>query len=148
MMSKFDLQLSKDLYEKLRSRVYKVLYPEGIPLDVGCEVRVERTPFTLQATRVVDYVDKVVYLNLGHGLISIHESEVKANLGKPLSLQDVLRAIDISRSRYSRYCLMSPSGWLMLSSDGKLVRLVQLELSLPILKQEERVLEVLIELLD
>lgn len=138
-------------YETLRAKVYEILYPEGIPLEFGCWV--------LDYKDGVDKViagsngeEKVLIKGIGeiekYKLLDINAFKI---LGKPLSLQDILRAVDKYKEGGDIYYLYA-NGWLMRDGqtheghrDGQMV--CKLDLSKQIKDQDEEVLLKLIELI-
>jgi len=91
-------------YRELQKRVYEIIYPDGIPFQLGCEFRQNKDlhHFTLVATEdnyddsdkasayIIDSKDRRRPINVYRKYVFDCE-----NLGKPLQLQDVLRAIEI-----------------------------------------------------
>jgi hypothetical protein len=81
-------------YETLRKQVYDILYPDGIPLEVGCEL------LEKDSNPIVTYIGRKKY----DGTVEVinwtcweTREEIESRytiLGKPLSLSDVLRAMD------------------------------------------------------
>lgn len=84
-------------YEKLRERVYEVLYPEGIPLEEGCRIKdflkgeaviVGVEHYDSESDCYYQFYDKIpkpeIFLS-PRGNWDI--------IGKPLEIGDVLRAI-------------------------------------------------------
>lgn len=85
---------------KLRAKVYEKIHPDGIPLEFGCEVKKKgaKAVGTIVGMEWCGKENKyrVLYgvargLSVNHRLLSSAEIEV---IGKSLTLQDVLRAMD------------------------------------------------------
>lgn len=120
-------------YENLRTAVYKVLYPDGVPLEIGCDIVLpDGTPLRLVS---IDYIGEISgilpvcvrYLEtcsrIESGAISTQDgisiildgwkdSLAFENLGKPLSIADVLRVLQDKGTVYASYFLHA-NGWLM-----------------------------------
>ncbi len=103
--------------EELRRLRNKMLYPSGVPFEKGCEFLFPTNRFTVPTlekfTIIIEYTHKKetwfdAVMNLDDGK-SIQEGDVMnlapdfeknqkiAILGKPVSLPDVLRMIDMDR---------------------------------------------------
>lgn len=132
-------------YETLRAKVYEILYPEGIPLEFGCWV--------LDYKDGVDKViagsngeEKVLIKGIGeiekYKLLDINAFKI---LGKPLSLQDILRATAIKKD--SGYVAELRQSGLYVGDYSWKKPFIHIDLSKPIKDQEESVLLKLIELI-
>lgn len=129
-------------YEQLRKLVYSHIYPDGIPLEFGCEV--ETSGFTNwvmvskdQAVKQ-DILGKEMYLGYPtHGKHKI--------LGRPLELRDVLLAVEeeFNLSIQSDELTFYP---LHPETPNK-EEWFDFDLTKPISEQDDEVLEKLIELI-
>lgn len=129
-----------ELYEQLRKRVYEIIYPEGIPLEVGCEIEAFRSE-----------VGEFGIVVCGYSVTTITESNIDTwraeehkNLGKPLSLQDLLRAIHMKK--LNTQSVLYPC-YIDCEKPFFEIFDVKLDLFLPLSTQEPEVLEKLINLL-
>lgn len=138
-------------YEELRELVYKIIYPNGIPFEEGCEVIIctcSHDDVCQKYKLIDDYCN--VYESDECRFISAeeycsddeiltcpgYEIDPDNNLGKPLSLQDILLA------------LRTKSSFISINTDGTLVpSSVCIDLTLPISEQSLEVLGGLINLL-
>ena len=107
----------QEAYRQLQKRVYEIIYPDGIPLEFGCEVIIDFNVImniTIEDAPCI-YIRKGIAVKEPTLLTfegSIIEQFPDKNLGKPLSLQDVMRvivlkkdeAIIVTNYKYIRFC--------------------------------------------
>ena len=121
----------KNNYEKLRSRINELL-PDRLKLEFGCEVMVQAQG----GSSVRDYEIKVVvvdaWMHEGVGIAArldpmqviritnganYSDTQIRRSLGKPLTIEDVLRAL---KGEY----LISNTGWLHeIEGSGPIARM-------------------------
>lgn len=100
-------------YEQLRTRINELL-PDRRKLEFGCEVKNE-----------VGILERVLWsdentfkgytkVKLDGTAVPIMAAELQAILGKPLTIEDVLRALNKVTSRYA----ITAKGALMVHNDG------------------------------
>jgi len=131
-------------YEKLRAKCYEIIYPDGIPLEFGCEIKGIGG----------DYFDVI---DVEHnGRVTVREGWVITKktfqrnykiLGKPLELRDLLKII----KKTGDYAITSRGQIMMFIDDEGYgqpmgIKLPKLDLSKPISEQSEETLDALIEL--
>ncbi len=145
----------KTPYETLRKLCYDTIYPDGIPLEFGCEVG--------DSGKDCQYVCEIVsgviisvehrnnwnYFTLMDGYVICEEdlSCCGKILGRPLSLQDLLRVI-----RKHELKINITAHYLYIEYTERAAPEVRkkrcdLKLNTPISEQPEEVLEKLIELI-
>ncbi|MBW1784164.1 MAG: hypothetical protein JRL30_25920 [Deltaproteobacteria bacterium] len=166
-------------YEQLRTIVNKILYPDGVPIESGVEIdRLDEYDnfdemFSLHQDRetgqlfgntndssCIDWSN--IYNELNKDGWCEEDAWKYKILGKPLSLQDILRAMD-GRKRGCGYakgcCFIRHDGvlfqWEKFTKGGAghhgvmpIGEGVELDLSKPISEQSQEVLEALIDLLN
>lgn len=84
------------VYNELRTKVYSIVYPDYIPLEFGCEVKRSdwyKTFVDRVSSEPADY-DWVLRFEIGwwHSML---EREIDENLWPDLSLQQILRALQL-----------------------------------------------------
>ena len=80
-------------YEKLRKRVYEILYSDGISIEFGCEVIYLKE--VGQIFKFYKELNGKYNLSVRVQDMSVYPSSDNVEiLGKPLTLQDILRAIN------------------------------------------------------
>ena len=93
----------KNIYEKLRKRVYEIIYKDGIPLTIGCEFRCRECKSN-DLHIVLDEIDNnTVFATDSMGIAETgsiyYGQDMREILGPPLSLQDLLRALRIESKK-------------------------------------------------
>lgn len=130
-------------YNELRELVYNIIHPDGIPLEFGCEVNYLGVIMAITEIENDEYVRVVSGGSLWKKELFVNNHKI---LGKPLSLQDVLRAIGIPYNdlyiSWGKYMLFHDS-----REDMKRIEGIQIDLTKPISSQSEEVLDKLIELI-
>lgn len=116
-------------YETLRETVYKILYPEGIPLEFGCEVESDRGEFKTVVSVLGEKVFALVREN-GAGESSAVQLDMPywINLGKPLSIADVLRALGEKNKLSSTLDTIASNGCMY--QKGEIILSINLALPL------------------
>jgi len=161
------------LYEQLRAKCYKILYPKGIPLEKGVEVAWGYR-HSLNSKSKVWRIKRGIFVNWnewqGHNAIVVFYGNKTTKklpvenievLGKPLSLQDVLRVLKISiqsnqnhsnrTAVYIRYdgAMFYQAGFVSGETGHNEIRLlgIELDLTLSIQDQSEETLQKLLDLI-
>jgi len=143
-------------YEKLRAAVYSKLHPEGVPLEFGCEVRIDGGPNEIvRVAHVEESNGNAVCFLINGAMCRVSEQSKKdfpyTVLGKPLSLADLLRAIKLPRPEIRLSNGANP-GFLQFVTqrvwaDDRMEKF-DLDLSKPLSEQDEGTLAALIKLFE
>jgi len=98
-------------YEELKKLVYGILYPEGIPLEFGCEVR-HNYNWKLETTFIIEEesANSVFIETINDPIASCSIIE---NLWPDLTLQDIMRAIDTKIIEWSNFAVCTISEWYL-----------------------------------
>lgn len=86
-------------YEKLRKKVYEIIYPDGIPLEFGCEVKYKTDNWSVYKSRLVERETMAIHFFIEEW--SIPKEWLIEKLWPDLSLQDILKALEVSEKNIS-----------------------------------------------
>ena len=137
------------VYEELRTKVYSILYKEGIPLEFGCEVKREKETgeYIIDGGAVGDVCVKINEYSSREAKPWCNwwlKKEIK-NLGKPLSLQSILWAIN--KLAKGDMIAINQIGFLY-NTDKTGDFICKIDLSKPMKDQTPEVLASLLKLLE